>query len=226
MSKIVDCICVYVNIDIYRIYYDCLSILHLCGTHTIRIYIAACFFFCTRFLTLPSFWERFSSSGSALVHIHCLYDVLDAIFAPPMRCINAPLLMTVLHVVPVYRCLVGRVEQGTLRHWKVKDKGRMILIQDVLKNFRRVLNTINTALGTYSIHSLSIQNYPLLGVVYSIAVWGAIPWLLQLVPPRGSELFFFAALALDIRKTPMVLKFRKSCSQLTLSAIGGHLTGK
>jgi hypothetical protein len=30
----------------------------------------------------------------------------------------------------------------------------------------------------------------LLGVVYSIAVWGAIPWLLQLVPPRGSELFF------------------------------------
>jgi hypothetical protein len=40
----------------------------------------------------------------------------------------------------------------------------------------------------------------LLGVVYSIAVWGAIPWLLQLVPPRGSELFFFAALALDIRK--------------------------
>ncbi|CAL1173962.1 unnamed protein product [Cladocopium goreaui] len=65
--------------------------------------------------------------GSALVHIHCLYDVLDAIFAPPMRCINAPLLMTVLHVVPVYRCLVGRVEQGTLRHWKVKDERTVVL---------------------------------------------------------------------------------------------------
>lgn len=65
--------------------------------------------------------------GGAFVHIHCLYDVLDAIFAPPVRCVNAPLLMTVLDVVPVYRCVVGRVEQGTLRHWKVKDERAVLL---------------------------------------------------------------------------------------------------